>query len=434
MRLTLHRCLLFGVVLVVHAVFTHFMLSAAEKDAKDYGRFGKVFYPVGLSEFWEKPWVEAETGPANWTREIRGWLLDDRERQVLILDVGGNTHILRKPEPMEVRRRLPEQMGGWVSFDDTRDEDFTVLWGMKLLNFDEQSDMFLKEGAPKEEDLPENILMPMLVHRGQLERHVINAVRYAYLAEKRGRDQHAADLYAHAKEVHDELMDRQVGGPGKLKDVYRFVTEKRASGLRNSAVSSGHYGDSRGELLTKWQRLLAMPDHSFQEEAESMVEGYQQLLTEDGQWGEPTPEERAKFTTEEQLAYWMYKLRDHNAGQWSDPGMCDVFIDGLREDDAPNPAKKIRELGMEAIPVLIQHMEDIRPTRCKGHWRRYSSDGQYLLRYGDCCQQIFESITKHKIYQRKSTIAYPTYDGSAADCKAKAQAWWDEHQKKEQSK
>ncbi len=305
---------------------------------------------------------------------------------------------------------------------------------MKLLNFDEQSEAFLKEGAPKEEDLPENIRMPILAHRSDLEWHVINAVRYAYLAKKRGREQHAADLYAQAKEVHDELMSGWVGGPGKLKDLFRFVAENRASGLRNSAVSSGHYGDPRGELLTQWQRVLAMPDHSFQKEAELMVEGYQQLLTEDGQWIEPTPEERARFTTKEQLAYWMYKLRDHDAGQWSDPGMCNVFIEGRGEDDAPNPAQKIRELGMVAIPALIQHMEDIRPTRCKGHWRSYSSDGQYLLRYGDCCQQIFEAITKHKIYRRRTTTGYPTYDGSAADCKAKAQAWWDEYQKKQQDK
>ncbi len=112
MRLTIHRCLLFGIVLMVHGVFARSMISAAEPDAKDYEQFGKVFYPAGLSEFWEKPWVEAETGPANWTREIRGWLLDDRPNEVLILDLGGNTHILRKPEPMEGRRRLPEEMGG----------------------------------------------------------------------------------------------------------------------------------------------------------------------------------------------------------------------------------------------------------------------------------------------------------------------------------
>lgn len=435
MRRHLAHVFLFVLAYVLLSIADLGMLSAAEPEAKDYERFAKVFYPDGLGEFWERPWVEVETGPANRTRNTQGWLLEERERHVLILDFEGEIHTLRKPAIDEQRPRLPEKDGGFVSSEDIRDANFSVLWGMTLENFDEKSDEFLKEGAPNEEDIPDNILNSIAVHRSRMKQHIVNAARYAYLAKMQGRDEHAAELYGHAKSNHHEFIRRWVAERAELDDFYWFVAEKEVAGLRNSAVFGAHRGKPRGELLQRWQRVLAIPDHSFRDEAEAMVEGYQQLLTEDGQWQEPTPEQLAKFTTKEQIDYWMYKLRDHDYGQWSDPGKCDVFFDGLiGERVESNPAEELKKLGNAAVPQLIEHMDDMRPTRCKGHWRSYWPDGHKLLRYGDCCQQIFEAITKHQIYRRRTSTGYPTYDGVAADCKAKAQAWWEEHQKNEPAK
>ena len=128
------------------------------------------------------------------------------------------------------------------------------------------------------------------------------------------------------------------------------------------------------------------------------------------------------MTEDQKVAYWLYHLRDLAVGQWSDPGRCYVLAPSFfgvndRDTKHPNAAMELKKLGLVALPQLIAHLDDARPTRCKGHWRSYSPDGQYLLRYGDCCQQIFESITG-------KTIAsdYPIQDGKGQECKENAQA------------
>ena len=56
--------------------------------------------------------------------------------------------------------------------------------------------------------------------------------------------------------------------------------------------------------------------------------------------------------------------------------------------------------------------------------------GYYTLTYGDCCQQIFEAIALHSIYERTSTNGYPMRDGKGKECKERAEKWWQEFQKK----
>jgi hypothetical protein len=113
--------------------------------------------------------------------------------------------------------------------------------------------------------------------------------------------------------------------------------------------------------------------------------------------------------------------------------MCYVlggFGFGEPDKKKPNAAVELKNLGLAAVPQLIAHLDDARPTRCKGHWRSYWPEGHYLLRYGDCCQQIFESITGHSIYTRSSTTGYPIQDGKGKECKTNAARWWQDYQKK----
>lgn len=88
---------------------------------------------------------------------------------------------------------------------------------------------------------------------------------------------------------------------------------------------------------------------------------------------------------------------------------------------------ELKKLGMAAVPNIIAHLDDGRPTRCKGHWRSYWPDGHYLLRYGDCCQQIFEAITGKTIH---TSGGYPMQDGNGKKCKERAELWWQNYQKK----
>ena len=57
-------------------------------------------------------------------------------------------------------------------------------------------------------------------------------------------------------------------------------------------------------------------------------------------------------------------------------------------------------------------------------------ESYYTLTYGDCCQQIFEAIALHSIYDRSTTNGYPIKDGEGKRCKERAEAWWKDFQKK----
>src|SRR5262249_516882 len=154
-------------------------------------------------------------------------------------------------------------------------------------------------------------------------------------------------------------------------------------------------------------------------------------------WKEPSKQELAKMDVKQKATYWLHHLRDLHVTQSSSPGMCMVLTDSpwslsqdLAEKDTPNPAMELKNLGYEVLPQIIAHLDDARPTRCIGFWRHYSPDGYYTLTYGDCCQQIFEAIALHSIYERTTTVGYPLRDGLGKQCKERAERWWQEFQKK----
>jgi hypothetical protein len=204
---------------------------------------------------------------------------------------------------------------------------------------------------------------------------------------------------------------------------------------RIGAICGGHGGTPRQELLEAWQALAKIPHHAYVAEAKEMAGHYQSLIAEDKAWKEPDKAAWEKMPVKQKVAYWMYKLRDLNMRQWSDPGQCYVlgdFFGRLNDDDKknPNPAVELQKLGMDALPDIIAHLDDARPTRCQGHWRSYAPETYVLLRYGDCCQQIFEAITNHTIYDRTTTNGYPIADGKGKDCKARAEVWLENFKKK----
>lgn len=399
-----------------------------EIDAK-IEQLAILYAPADTPNIAEKPYVEIDTGPANYSRSKNGWLIEQDEQQLLLLDWGGEFHRLKKAATQE-RPLIPQDENG-VFLSDLEKADFSIVWGIELRDLKQEIEDYLKETKAEQVEQEPKDVWEMSAQRYKAEDEVAKAAHFAFVAHVHGYKQEARELYRYAEKSQEHLRGTWVGA-GYADTLQAHLIKNKARSLRIRAVFGAHNGDPRGEVLKLWQRLLALPKNEFKEEAELMVEGYTQLIDEDTRWTEPTEEERKQFSRDQKFDYWLYKLRDHNAGQWSDPGMCNVFMDPLvlaERETQPNPAKEISDLGVEIVPRLIEHMDDMRPTRCKGHWRRFVSEGHMLLRYGDCCVQIFERITEHQIYRRRTTNSYMTYDGDPAACKVKAQAWWDEYQK-----
>lgn len=96
----------------------------------------------------------------------------------------------------------------------------------------------------------------------------------------------------------------------------------------------------------------------------------------------------------------IYDLRELNLRQWIHPN------DGLRifgpgalriddrsgkEDDGPDAAQQLRDLGYDVVPLLIEHLDDDTLTRSVD-FGRDSTFSHRVLTVGDCCRQILDEI------------------------------------------
>ncbi len=260
--------------------------------------------------------------------------------------------------------------------------------------------------------------------------HLVGTAIYAYWAFKRGRDETGLKLL--------ELVEEIFKGPHNdwvksMKSVSELLECSLVQELRVRAIQSANSGLPRADLIKSWKLIGdRLPENEYPGEAKAMFRHYEDLLKEDGAWIEPNKEELAKYTTTQKVDYWMFKLRELSCSQREDPGECDVLQDGFfaEKDRALNAAQELVKLGTAALPAIIEHLDDARPTRSVGWHRMFSHGSYYLLRYGDCCQQIFHAITKHEIYSRSNTNGYPIKDGQGTAVKKKAQEWWERNRKK----
>jgi hypothetical protein len=402
----------------------------ADEDSAKFDKLSEIFLAVDGGSVKEKKWVRAETGPSNWKEELEGWLLQDAPKSIQLLDPDGFIHSIPKPRPGEQR---PKGKEGNMPFPEYLSIRYAAVWSVPAGDFRGFCKDFVDKGVP-DLDRKRQGFQVVDAGRSELSHHVITACHYACWAEQSGHHDLARLLLRQAEKAHALYRARFAEGSAVL---HLFVAERLASQYRIRAVAAGHGGTARPEVLRAWEAVAKIPHHKYRKEADEMIRGYKALIAEDRAWGEPDKTTLAKMTAEQKAAYWLHHLRDANAGQNMDPGRCCVVLEwsypmvlGEPEDKTPKPAIELEKLGMAAIPQIIAHLDDPRPTRCQGHWRRYWPESFYLLRYGDCCQQIFESITGYTIYERKDTNGYPMKDGKGAECKAQAESWWRDYQKK----
>ncbi len=93
----------------------------------------------------------------------------------------------------------------------------------------------------------------------------------------------------------------------------------------NVARIIAYAGQARKELLRRWNEIAnSLPKNEYTDEAIGMVSLYRVLLKEDRAWEASRADRGAVGTAEEQIAMWLYRLRDLAARQSSQPGSCRV--------------------------------------------------------------------------------------------------------------
>jgi len=302
----------------------------------DFERLAEIFGAPGLPSIRGKTWVAVDRGPANRPTELEGWLIKDGAKSVLILDWHGELHTLRRPASDENRPRIKEEKDGEFLWSTIKEAGCSVAWKIREEDYAAKSKKFLTQGLPENGNTDGTFDM---VWRGYgFTDHVVAAARFAHFADQLGQKARAADLLAHAHEAYREHKRRYVGSSDREVAIHVFVADHIALGYRNRAIFGAHYYRMpRKELKKLWERVAELPHHQYRNEAKAMAKHYQALLEEDARWVEPDAKALAKMTTDQKVAYWLYHLRDLNAGQWSDPGSCyvlsTIFLNGLLDRD-----------------------------------------------------------------------------------------------------
>jgi hypothetical protein len=388
-------------------------------------RLAVIFDPPGTPTIRGKPWVEVDVGPANWATKVVGWVVERDRAHLTIRTLDGELRRLQLASPEETRPSVPETDGGdGFRLSDISKADFFIAWSVQPRDYMAESDKALAAGLPQESH-PEDPFVRDF-GREQLISYILASARRAHVAHVLGRPEHARELMALARQglkkcTSQFLFDPDVSLPN-------FIADRLATRLRHRVVCDAHDGLSRADLLKQWELIARIPDHPHQQEADRMLVGYRQMIDEDANWIEPDAKAIAQWPTDKQVDYWLYKLRDLDVGQSMNPGNCNILSGDVlafwgRNNVVPNPAEELKKLGAEAVPKLIAHLNDTRPTRCKEHWRIYWPEGHHLLTYGDCCQQILDGITDGAMFGYKSRRARPLPKTSADEYLAKYKTW-----------
>jgi hypothetical protein len=142
----------------------------------------------------------------------------------------------------------------------------------------------------------------------------------------------------------------------------------------------------------------------YAEDSRELADRLDQMVKEDQAWKEP--KEVSSLSKPDQIAYHVYHLRDVVARQWSQPGYCDILNGSLLVGDKEyNAAVELRELGPDAIPALLDLLEDRRPIRAVGYWRDFHPT-RTVLRYQDAAIQILNELLPDPPYHRRTTSSY----------------------------
>lgn len=179
-------------------------------------------------------------------------------------------------------------------------------------------------------------------------------------------------------------------------------------------VDFGDPNITRKELLTQLQTLMQhFPENAHAERAQATIALLTTMIAEDEAHSLAKP--LSELTLTERANELVFQLRDQNGHQWSQPGWCDVFNDSRGEE---SPAAKLRAMGYDAVPALIEALDDQRFTRCVGYHRDFYFSHQ-VLRVSDCAEATLCEIARRSFRSKKP-----------ANVKQEVKQWWDDIQKK----
>ena len=184
---------------------------------------------------------------------------------------------------------------------------------------------------------------------------------------------------------------------------------------------------SREELAVAFRRI----EHHFPlsphvDDAKEMAVRLERMVKEDGEHPAIPPDAWEQLPLDKRIAELVWRLRDQNGHQFSEPGWCSVL--GM-SDEGDSPAHQLLKIGYPAVPALIEALTDRRLSRSVGCHRSFHFS-HTVLTVGDCAQQILNRIAGRSFYERASTSGYMTNELKEELVQNTAREWWAEFQRK----
>ena len=259
----------------------------------------------------------------------------------------------------------------------------------------------------------------------------------AAVMEQRGEHEAAALLLRRARKQQSYGREHTVN-PREFDVELR---DELASALLRSV--EGAFGDLKIPRTALEPRLAEIVRHFPKTEAAAeagpMLKFLRVVIEAEPQMAKDrlNDEALAKLPVKERVACLIRLLPDQTGEQWFEPGICDIFThDGgvTRWRSVPpvfgppklrpskTPAGKLVQIGLRAVPQLIEVLDDRRPTRAAGD-QKTTCQRSRVLDVGDCAYQILEMLADRQFF---GNVSGRDANDARAQMKRNVEAWWKE--------
>jgi hypothetical protein len=216
--------------------------------------------------------------------------------------------------------------------------------------------------------------------------------------------------------------------PALADDPNEDTSEKRAKSALLAALENlGDPTVCRGEALTDFQNIARdFPNAPGSVRVRDAIAILKRMVEEENERLRQRPIPAKQMTRQRQVAELIYRLREQK-GYSPDWFGCDIFNDlgpPVNGESGKSPAHRLVEMGYDAIPQLIDALEDdrfsrsIEPTTLREH--------MLVLQVGDCALAIIERIAGRTFKDTTGRLG----NGCGPMNKKVVVAWWREFREK----
>ena len=268
--------------------------------------------------------------------------------------------------------------------------------------------------------------------------HKAEVFALSYFCWRRGDADLAAKLYAEAEKrttylSHQERENQPVSMREALEielghaAMWDAVLRMGGGSLGGKSWGGGSNLEPREEVLEAFRRIARLfPRCEHIERTKATIATLERMVAEDAKHSQLTQQQLDALPLEKRIAELIWRLRDQNGHQRSQPGSCDIFGYGSEDKTA---AHQLLKIGYPAAPALIEALTDDRFSRSVGFHRDFHFS-HTILTIGDCAQQILDRMTGQEFYSAGSTSGYMSNEDKMRTVQTAARAWWADYQKK----